>query len=345
MKVTVIHQTDLFHHHADPDDHWDLACQYALAYLGKTELKGILLDFPPRADFYGNDCGDPAAAAISQMNAITGLAVPFAVGVPCRIHSREEAIEIVSRKPQNGGIAMLIRLLEEAQEPVVLHIVGSSRDVAIAGFARPELFREKCRAIYLNAGSGCSEEELEYNVELDPFSYQSVFQLPCPIYWMPCFHSLKGVKDGRMCVGEYGTYYRFRQKEILEKVSPSVKKYFEYALVRVTDGRWLSYLSQPVNPFILEAHGNLYRNMWCTGGFLHAAGMTVTKEGEIVPLTSGQKGVFEFIPVNVTCDEKGRTAWNRTEGKTNRYLFHVVDEQAYQEAMTRAMGSLLKQLP
>ena len=52
MKVTVIHQTDLFHHHADPDDHWDLACQYALAYLGKTELKGILLDFPPRADFY-----------------------------------------------------------------------------------------------------------------------------------------------------------------------------------------------------------------------------------------------------------------------------------------------------
>ena len=96
---------------------------------------------------------------------------------------------------------MLIRLLEEAQEPVVLHIVGSSRDVAIAGFARPELFREKCRAIYLNAGSGCSEEELEYNVELDPFSYQSVFQLPCPIYWMPCFHSLKGVKDGRMCVG------------------------------------------------------------------------------------------------------------------------------------------------
>ena len=31
-KVPVIHQTDCFHHHADPDDHWDLASQFALAY-------------------------------------------------------------------------------------------------------------------------------------------------------------------------------------------------------------------------------------------------------------------------------------------------------------------------
>jgi hypothetical protein len=30
-KVPVIHQTDCFHNHADPDDHWDLASQFALA--------------------------------------------------------------------------------------------------------------------------------------------------------------------------------------------------------------------------------------------------------------------------------------------------------------------------
>ena len=40
MPVPVIHQTDIFHHHADPDDHWDLACQYALSYLDHTDLIG-----------------------------------------------------------------------------------------------------------------------------------------------------------------------------------------------------------------------------------------------------------------------------------------------------------------
>ena len=44
-KVPVIHQTDCFHNHADPDDHWDLASQFALAYTGDIDLKGILIDY------------------------------------------------------------------------------------------------------------------------------------------------------------------------------------------------------------------------------------------------------------------------------------------------------------
>ena len=30
-KTPVIHATDLYHFHCDPDDHWDLATIYALA--------------------------------------------------------------------------------------------------------------------------------------------------------------------------------------------------------------------------------------------------------------------------------------------------------------------------
>ena len=37
--VPVIHITDLHRPHVDPDDHWDLACVYALAYRGDIDSK------------------------------------------------------------------------------------------------------------------------------------------------------------------------------------------------------------------------------------------------------------------------------------------------------------------
>ena len=40
-KTPMLHVTDLFRPHMDPDDHWDLACVYALAYRGDIDLKGI----------------------------------------------------------------------------------------------------------------------------------------------------------------------------------------------------------------------------------------------------------------------------------------------------------------
>lgn len=69
----MLHQTDLFHPHGDPDDHWDLACVYALAFRGDTRLKGVLIDFPP-----GRLPGDPDVMAVGQLNLITGMAVPVA---------------------------------------------------------------------------------------------------------------------------------------------------------------------------------------------------------------------------------------------------------------------------
>ena len=34
VRIPMIHATDLYHIHCDPDDHWDLATVYALAYSG-----------------------------------------------------------------------------------------------------------------------------------------------------------------------------------------------------------------------------------------------------------------------------------------------------------------------
>jgi hypothetical protein len=73
----MIHVTDLFRPHDDADDHWDLACVYTLTYLKRVDLRGILIDFPKpeRRD-------DPDVLAVAQLNYLTGLAVPVAVGSP-----------------------------------------------------------------------------------------------------------------------------------------------------------------------------------------------------------------------------------------------------------------------
>ena len=341
MPVPVIHQTDIFHHHADPDDHWDLACQFALSYIGCTDLKGILIDYPPTADNYGWDIGDPAIASVSQLNYITGLAVPVAVGESEKVRCEDDVNKALARKPLNSGVSMVLKLLREAEEPTVIHIVGSCRDIALAIHADRDLFRKKCKAIYLNAGTGYDDTKLEYNVALDAWSYKTIFDAPCPLYWMPCFHITE-----HMEVGEYGTYYCFRQKEILSVLSPQMQNYFAYMLGNVSDQRWLSYLSLPVNRRILDAHGELCRNMWCTGGFLHMVGKGVDKTGSLISLDdAAESSIFEFQSVDISCDTDGRTAWHLSENKTERYIYHVKDQKHYAEAMTNAMKSLLQQLP
>ena len=40
-KIPIIHSTDLFHPHVDPDDHFDLATLFAVK---EFDIKGIVLD-------------------------------------------------------------------------------------------------------------------------------------------------------------------------------------------------------------------------------------------------------------------------------------------------------------
>lgn len=78
--------------------------------------------------------------------------------------------------------------------------------------------------------------------------------------------------------------------------------------------------------------------MWCTGGFLHAAGKNVTGETTDQP-------VFSFDPIRVTCSDEGVTTWTHDRSAKDRYIFHVRDLDRYQAAMTGALKSLLQKLP
>jgi hypothetical protein len=85
--------------------------------------------------------------------------------------------------------------------------------------------------------------------------------------------------------------------------------------------------------------------MWCTAGFLHAVGKTVTRDGRIAPLGNVKDPVFTFDPVQVTCSEEGVTRWRAGANSPKRLLFHVRDQQQYPAAMTSALKSLLAELP
>ena len=115
-------------------------------------------------------------------------------------------------------------------------------------------------------------------------------------------------------------------------------------LARRESSRWLSCLDAPVDPRLRAHFGAMERNMWCTGGFLHAAGLTVHLDGSLAPLGEApQREVFEFVPAAVQCDDDGRCRWEPRTG-SDRFIFRVRDERAYPAAMTAALGELLRQL-
>jgi hypothetical protein len=342
-ETPVLHVTDLFRPHMDPDDHWDLACVYALACRGDIELKGVLIDHPPR-----NAGGrNPDIAAVAQMNLIAGTYVPVAVGSGVPMKSRDD-VQANAPTVHRQGVQMVLDVLRKSSEPVVINILGSSRDVATAGKRNPELFKARCAAIYLNAGTGSPKmgpaSKLEYNVTLDRYAFAAIFDLPCPVYWMPCFEELGTPRQWEVC--EYGTYYKFRQDQILPYLSETVQNYFAYMFGKYTDSNWLGYLEGARDEALLSKVGSMYRNMWCTAGFLHAAGYTVIRDGQIVPRNEKHaEPVFTFDAVKVKCDENGVTHWVHDDSSKDRFIFHVRDVDHYQSAMTGAMKTLLTALP
>jgi len=342
-KKPMLHVTDLFRPHMDPDDHWDLACVYALACRGDIDLKGVVIDHPPE-----NAGGrNPDIAAVAQMNVIAGTYALVAVGSGLPMKSREDGQEYASSAHRHG-VGMVLDVLRKSPVPVVINILGSSRDVAIAGKKAPELFKAKCAAIYLNAGTGSPKmspaSKLEYNVTLERYAFAAIFDLPCPVYWMPCFEEMESPRRQEVC--EYGTHYKFRQDKILPHLSDMVQNYFAYMFGKYTDSNWLGYLKGAKDEALLSKVGSMYRHMWCTAGFLHAAGNTVTRDGEIVPLNEKhEQPVFTFDAIKVECDNNGLTHWLGDDSSKDRFIFHIRDTDNYQSAMTAAMRSLLTALP
>lgn len=335
-RVPLIHVTDLFHPHGDPDDHFDLACAYALAMRGDFDLRGVVIDFPP--DFRP---GDPAVAAVAQMNWMTGLAAPVAIGTSRRLANRKDSLANAPRQ-ETAAVEFIVRQLRAADRPVALVCVGSAADIVVAALREPELFRAKCAGVYLNSGSAhdhpAKPDQLEYNVRLDPAGYAAMFDLPCPLYWFPCWHTTE-VRES----GPSGSFYWLPHRAALEGVSPGLANFFVYMFDKSTNPKWLRAGKSPPPAEswrkILEGK----RGMWSTASQLAAAGLTVTRDGRIVPAgQAGDAAVFKLQAVEVTCTDDGRTTWRPANKDTGRWMLAVNDAARYPDAMTQAVRQLFR---
>ena len=165
----------------DPADQVDLGCLYALPEL---DLKAIIID--NHIDNSEMHMYEPAFGMITQLNWMTGKAVPAAVGPNTKLLSPDDDGSHYSLRNQSG-IKLLIAKLRSADEPVFISIVGSSRTVAAAFNREPDLFRKKVRAILLVAGYDIREkgDKLDTNSNFDPNAFVAIMRSGLPIRWFP----------------------------------------------------------------------------------------------------------------------------------------------------------------
>ena len=341
--VPVALTMDLYHPPCDPDDHWDLLTLLALVDAGRIEWTGLVVDYPLPMDDQGRrpaDAGEPAAVTLAQARHLTGRDLQWTVGAARPYEEVRASLEQGEHVPD--GAALLLDVLRRSPEPVVLVITGSCRDVAIAGSIDRSLFSQKCRALYLNAGVAIAQGRdagTEWNVDLDLPAWRAVWDLPCPIYWLPCFE-----RPGAFEVARHGSWWNFRQGDILTELAPAYRNLLMFALLRQDASRWLTALSTSPAEADLRTQGESFRNMWCTAGFFHMAGWTVRRDGSWTDRAGEGEALFDFVPITTRKNEQGVLEWEpASTSNTNRYILEVRDTATYPASMTTAQRVLLKE--
>ena len=308
-SVPVIHITDLYHPHNDPDDHFDLATVFGM---DAFDLRAVVIDM-------GKDgAGRPGLPAVEQMMRITGKQVPCATGLVENLKTQSDKCEQQPAEAQ-AGVNLILKVLRESDKPVTVFCVGSMRDLAAAYNREPELLKEKMGRCYVNAGDTAGG--VEWNVGLDPHAYVRVMDSPLAVFWMPCFGA-----DG------YQTYWWFKQADVLEPAPLAFQNFIVYALTKkpVSERDPVAALGDPIDP---EVRGKIWgelRNMWCTAGYLHAAGI--------------ENPTFSFRKVPVHLDNNGTSRVTRGAEGLQIMTFHVEDAAAYTISMTKALGEICGKL-
>ncbi len=340
MRDVVI-TTDLYHQHADPNDHWNLATLFALASKGYIRLAGIMCDDDRALAEDGSylHFGDPSVQSVAQLNYITGMAVPVGFGSRHPIKCEEDVKKALSSGRKISSVTMLLDIMRASEDGVDIHMCGSCKDVLLAYRHSPKLFSEKCHCIYLNAGTYMKQEPVEYNVSLEPYAYSQIFKIPCKICWSPCFDELR---PWPYKPSERANFYSIAHKDAVPHMSEALKKYFNYMFGKVFHTNWLTYLKEPLDTELLDSWIPADREMWSTPGYLMSAEKSVNAEGKIVDINSPD-AVFNYYPVSVEATEEGKIFWADTD-TSNIYMFRNTDPCVYNDAMGKAVIKLLSEI-
>jgi pyrimidine-specific ribonucleoside hydrolase len=337
-RISLIHVTDLYHPPQDPDDHFDLVTVVALEEL---HLAGVILD-ATRRFLEGAPAGqdlprDPGLVPVAQLGYLSGRSICAAVGPIDPL--RDPWDGAADRSPrEQGGIALLCRLLRASRAGVLISVVGSARVVTAAFNREPDLLRRKVRAILLNAGS-LSGAVSEWNVDLDRAAFVGLWRSGLPIDWYPCATE-NGAFDPEH---RHGTFWKASHDELLRGIAPGLLSWFRYGLTGSPRGDVLRVLSEEGPEEIPPGE----RNLWSTASLVMAARRTLaeTELGwRFVPQKDAvglRQWSMALRPISASVKEGGEVVWRFSRRPTGYRLFLRDPGSEYGRAMSGALHGLL----
>ncbi|HPO16328.1 MAG TPA: nucleoside hydrolase [Candidatus Hydrogenedentes bacterium] len=304
-KIPIIYSTDLYHPHGDPDDHYDLLTLFSIP---EFDIRAIIIDMGKRGK------GKPGIPALQQVMALRGKTVPYATGLMANLTSPEDKGDQQSEADQ-AGVALILKALQESAQPVTLFATGSLRDMAAAFNRKPDLFKNKVKRFYVNAGD--TSGKVEWNVGLDLIAYQRILTSGLPIFWVPCFGE-----------GGFASYWKFKQGDILANAPKPVQNFFLYMLTQSKEPDAIAALNADPDPDAMIKFWAEDRNMWCTAAFLDAAGR--------------KNDSFSFSPQNVLLEPNGSSRI-ALEGALKLNTLHVDKPDEYPAAMLKTLQEIVNQ--
>jgi hypothetical protein len=342
--IPIVHLTDLYHPPQDPDDLIDLA---TVAALEEYDLKGVILDATRKfllAAPEGFDTKrDPGYIPVSQLAYILGRPIPAAVGpIDPLKDPKDDAVDRDVK--EQGGICLLLDILEASPRPVVVSVVGSARVLAAAFNRRPDLLRKKILTVLINAGSTAGPKR-EWNVALDPHAYIGLWRSGLPITWYPCATETGAFNPDH----ERGTYWKTKQSKILGNVSPITRSWFAFALTNENRSDFITALSETVDTPQWDGILAAERNMWSTASLVMGAGRCLARTPEgwrFVPSANatGEIWKWQLDPIEASVNDQAEVQWRLVNGETRTTVFRRGKGGEFGLAMGEALGALLGEL-
>lgn len=341
----LVYITDLYHSPGDPDDHVDLATLLALP---EFDLRAVLIDVRPPRRPDGSPY-DPGFVTISQLCYLTGRAFPVAVGPKDKLRSLTDSA-LDRPASEQPAISLLLKVLRESRDRVLVNTTGTCRIIAAAWLREPDLFREKIKAIVVNAGSS-GPGPLEHNVEVDLLSYVIVMRSGLPILWFPCAGTTTqwGTPESS---GPHNTFYCVPQQQLYAGLPPSLRNWFTYALSRSNRADILRALTEPRSDDAQSSLNRGTRNLWSTASLVLTSGRVLARTADgwrfvlrnAVP-AKAEVEPLALIPIQFTITDAGQPQWSKAPGASSMQLFQRWPGPPHTAAMAEALNALLRAFP
>lgn len=341
--IPVVSITDLYHPPEDPGDNFDLVMPYGLPEL---DLRAVILDaLDLKRDLVdGGVPGfsgprDPGVIPVTQLNAIFGVNVPFAMTPFSRMRSLDDQMRDVPAF-QQFGIDLLLQVLADSNEPVHLMSFGSARPLAVAFNRAPDLLFEKVARIHLSAGT-TTPTYLEWNVVQDPLAMIRIVSSGLPLALYPCATS-----ESCYAYDGHNTFYWLDDLRWIADMDPRLRRYLGYGLGRSTRPDFLRMLDTDLPPELMEAVYSRRHSVWETAAWLEVSGRSLVRRADgthriVSKVEPGDEVIRgEQLPCTTTTHSSGLYTFSLSDVETGTTIFARDDPMTYERAMNEALPAL-----